>query len=235
MGDNFNFRKYYQKYPITSPAYMVSHIAANKIRGKVVKYFSGKMLDIGCGDKSKRYLVGESVEEYVGLDHKDSLHDLSEVDLIGSAYNIPKGNETFDCILCTAVLEHLENPQAALVEAFRVLKSEGFAVYTVPFFWHLHEEPRDFFRYTKYGIEYLFKTAGFEILEISPMSGFWVTWGSELNYYLSSTNLGPLKYCLKFILPVNNVVFRFLDKIDRKIHRGSDRWTWMYIVVVRKP
>ena len=228
-------KKYYKKYPISSPAFLVARIAGRYIKDTAKRYFSGHMIDIGCGDKSKMYLVGEYVKYYFGLDHEDSLHDISNVDLIGTAYEIPQNDESFDCILSTAVLEHLEDPQRALFEAYRVLKPGGYAIYRAPFFWHLHAEPRDFYRYTKFGLEYLFKTAGFEIVEIKPLSGFWITFGSELNYYISDFKLGYLRYVTKFIIVVNNIIFRFLNKIDQKIHRGTSKWTWMYMVVARKP
>ena len=227
-------QKYYRKYPITNPAYLVVRIAGEHVRDRAEKYFSGKMIEIGCGDKTKRYLVGEYVEQHIGLDHEDSPHDKSNIDLVGTAYEIPQKDESFDCILSTAVLEHLEDPQKALHEAYRVLKSGGYAIYTAPLFWHLHEEPRDFYRYTKYGLEHLFKTAGFEIVEIKPLSGFWITFGSELNYYISDFGKGPLKYISQVVIAVNNSVFGFLNKVDQKIHRDTEKWTWMYLLVARK-
>lgn len=228
-------KKYYKKYPIVGPAYLVARVAGQHIRDRARKYFFGKMLDIGCGDKTKGYLVGRYVAEHIGLDHEGCIHNKSNIDLIGTAYEIPQKDESYDCILSTAVIEHLESPQKALYEAYRVLKPGGYAIYTAPFFWHLHEEPRDFYRYTKFGLEYLFKTAGFEIVEIKPLSGFWLTFGSELNYYISDFSLGPLRYASKIVIVINNIVFRFLNKIDQKIHRGTDKWTWMYLVVARKP
>lgn len=229
-----DLKKYYKKYPISNPAYLVARIAGKHIRDRAGKYFSGKMIEIGCGDKTKKYLVEEYVESHIGLDHEDSPHDKSNIDLVGTAYEIPQKDESFDCVLSTAVLEHLEDPQRALYESYRVLKPGGYAIYTAPFFWHLHEEPRDFYRYTKFGLEYLFKTAGFYIVEIKPLSGFWITFGSELNYYISDFKLGYLRYIFKLIITINNIVFRLLDLIDQKIHRGTDKWTWMYLVVVKK-
>jgi len=179
-------KQYYKKYPISNPAFLVVRIAGKYIKDRAKRYFSGKMIEIGCGDKAKGCLVGEYVEEHIGLDHEESPHDKSNVDLVGSAYEIPKQDESFDCVLSTAVLEHLEEPQQALDEAYRVLKTGGYAIYTAPFFWHLHEEPRDFFRYTKFGLDHVFKKSGFEIVEIKPLSGFWITFGSELNYYINS-------------------------------------------------
>lgn len=56
-------------------------------------------------------------------------------------------------------------------------------LYSVPFIWHLHEEPRVFFRFSKYGLEYLFKKAWVEVIEVRPLSGFAVTF-IQLHLYV---------------------------------------------------
>lgn len=226
--------RYYRDYPISNPAYMVIRKGGQKIREYAGRYLNGRLLDIGCGEKKKKFLLGDCVEEYVGLDHKDSLHNLSTVDIIGTAYDMPVPDNSFDSILCTAVLEHLEQPLLALKESFRVLKPNGHALYTVPLFWHLHEEPRDFYRYTKYGLEHLFKEAGFEIVEIVPLSGFWLTFGSEWSYYIKSVMGGILSILARLLIVVNNIVFPVADRIDMKFNPNSTQWTWLYLVIVRK-
>lgn len=223
--------KYFSRYKISHPAYNVSRIAGTQIRDRASWYFSGKMLEIGCGTKIKGLLVGEFVDEHIGLDHEDCPHDQSNIDIFGTAYDIPIEDDTYDCILSTAVLEHLEEPQIALREAFRVLKPGGYALYTMPFFWHLHEEPRDFFRYTKYGLQYLFDKAGFEIVEITSLSGFWTTFGTEWSYYLKRYRRGFLKYFIDIATVLNNL---FFPKLDRGFLR-DEKFSWMYLAVVRKP
>lgn len=192
---------------------------------------SGSLIDIGCGTKPYRELLKNCVVEHVGVDHSDSLHDDSNADLRGSAYEIPAEDASFDSALCTAVLEHLEEPEAALRECVRVLKLGGTAIYSVPFIWHLHEEPRDFFRFSKYGIRYLFEKVGFESVQIEALSGFWVTFGQLFVYNLQRYNRGPLRVIP--VIPVIGLMIQgasfLLDKLDR-----SEQWTWMYMVVARK-
>jgi SAM-dependent methyltransferase len=196
------------------------------------KYAQGKLLDIGCGDKPYKDLCSPYVAEHIGVDHKGTLHDKSEIDLFGTAYNIPVDDGFFDTALCTAVLEHLEEPSIAIKETHRVLKPGGYAIYTVPLFWHLHEEPRDFYRYTKYGLKYLFEKNGFEIVELNPMSGFWVTFGQELVYYLWRFRVGGKLNPLWWIIPLIGAVIQgisyLLDKID---HPAG--FTWMYLIVAK--
>ena len=226
-----NSRRYFENYLPSNPSYMVVQKAGKKIQEYARWYLHGRLLDIGCGAKKKRFLIGNCVREYIGLDHKNSLHDLTDVDIIGTAYDIPVPDGSFDSILCTAVLEHLEKPELALKESFRVLRPNGHALYTVPLFWHLHEEPRDFYRYTRFGLEHLFKEAGFEVIEIVPLSGFWLTFGSEWNYYLQSVLKNVFS---KPLIMVNNVLFPILDRIDVKFNGNSSKWTWLYMVIVRK-
>lgn len=223
--------KYFKLFPITTPAYNVNRIAGHQIRDRAARYFSGRMIEIGCGTKAKALLVGEFVNEHIGLDHEDCPHDQSNIDLFGTAYNIPVDDESFDCVLSTAVMEHLEEPQLALNEAFRVLRPGGIALYTMPLFWHLHEEPRDFFRYTKYGLQHLFTNSGFFILEITPLSGFWTTFGTELNYYLRRFARGPFKPIVQGFTAVSNLFYPLLDESKLR----DERFTWMYIVIAQKP
>jgi SAM-dependent methyltransferase len=97
------------------------------------------------------------------------------------------------------VLEHLEEPEAAIRECHRVLRPGGTAIYTVPFIWHLHEEPRDFFRYSKYGLRYLFEKVGFEIVELRALSGFWVTFGQLFVYNLYRSTAARCDGCASWM------------------------------------
>jgi len=194
-------------------------------------HFSGKLLDIGCGTKPYRSMMAPLVAEHVGVDHAASLHDRSNVDLTGTAYAIPVVDGSFDCALCTSVLEHLEEPEQAVRECHRVLKPGGTAIYSVPFIWHLHEEPRDFFRFSKYGLRYLFEKVGFDLVEMRPLSGFFTTFGTLLSYYVCRLNRGPLRW-LRVIdlacLSIQGTAWA-LDRISR-----DERYTWMYVLVARK-
>jgi SAM-dependent methyltransferase len=197
----------------------------------VRKYIKGRLIDIGCGTKPLQDLFRSYVTEHVGLDHEATIHAKSNIDLFGSAYKIPAEDASFDTAICTAVLEHLEEPELALCECNRILKSGGIAIYSVPFIWHLHEEPRDFYRFSKYGLKYLFEKTGFEILEIRALSGFWATFGQLFVYNLYRINIGPLKWfkIVDALGLVIQLISYLIDKIDR-----TEQWTWMYIVSAKK-
>ena len=212
---------------------LVNSIIKQELKHCAFTYASGGMIDIGCGEKPYQRLFAPYVTEHIGLDHETTLHSKSQVDLWGTAYDVPAEDESFDTLLCTAVLEHLEEPDRAIKEASRVLKKGGYAIYAVPLFWHLHEEPRDFYRYTKYGLKYLFEKNGFEIVDLKPLSGFLVTFGQELVYYLWRFRKGGKLNPLWWIIPVIGMgiqgICYSLNKLDH-----SEGFTWMYLVVAKK-
>ena len=130
------------------------------------------------------------------------------------------------------MLEHLEEPENAIRECYRVMKTGGYAIYSVPFIWHLHEEPRDFFRYSKYGLQYLFEKVGFEVIEIRPLSGFAVTF-IQLHLYIlnGKFNKGIIKRIgvVRLYSYLMQRLGLFLNK-----HDNTKQWTWMYIIVAKK-
>ena len=210
---------------------LINHIHDRQLVAYAGAYLNGRLIDIGCGTKPYRNILEPYISDHVGVDHDATFHDKSNIDLFGTAYDIPENDASFDCAICTAVLEHLEEPENAISECHRVLKPGGVAIYSVPFIWHLHEEPRDFYRFSKYGLKYLFEKVGFEIIELKALSGFWVTFGQLFVYNLYRFNRGPMRYIP--IIPILGLIIQgisyVLDRLDK-----SEQWTWMYMLVVRK-
>jgi ubiquinone/menaquinone biosynthesis C-methylase UbiE len=211
---------------------LVNGLHDRAFKEMAARFLHGRVIDIGCGTKPYERLLSPMVEEHVGVDLPDGIHGSHRVDIAADAYSIPVPDESFDGAICTAVLEHLEEPARALGECFRVLRPGAVAIYSAPFIWHLHEEPRDFFRYSKYGLTYLAEQAGFEVVEMKPLSGFWVTFGQLLVYSLYRAHRGRLRR-LPLIPAVGlaiQVVALGLNRIDR-----AEQWPWMYMAAFRKP
>jgi len=146
--------------PIFYPDWILLSALARDVDGALTRYARGSLLDVGCGARpyeDPKYRL----ERWIGFD----THENEAADIHGFAYDIPLEAESVDTVLCTQVLEHLETPDVALAEFNRVLKPGGHLVLTVPQYWPLHEEPRDFFRYTEIGLDRTIAAAGFEVLE----------------------------------------------------------------------
>jgi SAM-dependent methyltransferase len=96
---------------------------------------------------------------------------MSAVDVYSIAHALPFGDNEFDIVLCTEMLEHVPDPQAVLSEIQRVLRPGGRLIMTTPFLVPLHEEPYDFFRYTSHGLRHLCASASLKIELIKPFAG----------------------------------------------------------------
>ena len=126
---------------------------------------SGRLLDVGCGQKPYQDLF-TSVSEYVGLEFDSpDMRRRSKADTFYDGHHFPFPDASFDSLMATEVLEHIFNLAEFLAEVHRVLKPGGMAYFTAPFAWDEHEQPRDYARYSSFGIAHLLRTHGFEIVE----------------------------------------------------------------------
>jgi SAM-dependent methyltransferase len=81
-----------------------------------------RILDVGAGSG---YLQ-DVVSDYIGLDISGSARRYFHKPFIqGSATDLPFGEDSFDAIWTVWVLEHVPQPEHALVEMRRVLKNDG--------------------------------------------------------------------------------------------------------------
>jgi SAM-dependent methyltransferase len=92
---------------------------------------------------------------------------------------IPVEEGRYDAVIFNQVMEHLPEPAAVLAELHRVLKPAGRLLYTGPFFYEEHEQPYDFFRYTRYGARHLIERAGFTIERLDWLEGYFGTLGYQ--------------------------------------------------------
>lgn len=141
--------------------------------GAKVYITPGSILDMGCGSKPYKSLF-EDATDYVGMDFPGADGGSGVIDTYASGLDCPFKNELFDNVLLIQVLEHTPEPARLLNEASRVLKKDGIIVATIPFVYSLHSEPYDFYRYTAYGIRYLFEKK-FTVLSIEQKTGFFET------------------------------------------------------------
>jgi SAM-dependent methyltransferase len=205
----------------------------NAIAVAAGRYARGRLLDVGCGEKPYRDVFAPYVAEHVGVDHPESPHALDHVDVLATANSIPLPGSTFDTVLMSELLEHLEEPQAALAETERLLKPGGHVIITAPFAWVIHEAPRDFFRYSPHGLSWLLTQAGLEPVEITAVGGQWSTVALLTSYALRES---PLRTRPRFGDPVRYLA-RGLQHAGWRLDRHNWRpWmAWNHLAVGRKP
>src|SRR5262249_18078329 len=126
----------------------------------------------GCGLRPFQSILAGQVTRYIGLDWPAE-DGQAQADVLGDALRLPFGRAVVDTVLATEVMEHLPDSGAFLQEVGRVLRAGGRLILTVPFMEPIHEEPRDYFRFTPYGLRALLDRHGFDVERILPKGGFW--------------------------------------------------------------
>lgn len=155
---------------------------------KHVRHFSlltrsRRILDFGCANKPYKSLFLNS--DYVGIDVKGKGHKDKEknADVYFDGDKIPFDEQTFDVVLCTQVLEHVDNVGKSLFEIHRVLRSSGKLFLTIPLVWPEHEKPFDFRRFTSFELRRLLEPE-FIIEGIDSSCGIFGVCGQLISAFL---------------------------------------------------
>lgn len=116
-----------------------------------------KVLDIGSGGSA----YGSLFPNRLTVD----IDPARDPEIVGDiqALPFPDGSQQF--VLCTEVLEHVENPVQAAHELYRVLAPGGVLILTTRFSFPVHDAPGDFWRFTPYGLRRIFREFDIEALE----------------------------------------------------------------------
>ena len=177
--------------------------------------YRGRVVDLGCGSAPYRDIILNIAEEYIGVDWENTMHDQSKVDVFADlSKRLPFIDASADTVVSFEVLEHLPEPDFFLHECYRILKPAGLLFMTVPFMWHVHEEPHDYFRYTQYGLQYLLEKNGFSEIVIDEKTGFWQMWWLKFNYHTTCFAKGPIKYFWYSIWWFTQTLAPLMDKLN---------------------
>jgi len=132
-----------------------------------------RVLDFG---KSSRERFDTFREQQIITSDINQFDDYPDVvDDVCNIQNLPW--ESFDGIICMAILEHVYAPHKACENIYRLLKPGGHVLVYTPFFFRYHA-PRDlvfqdYFRFSRDALAYLFR--GFSDVTIYPMRGRYST------------------------------------------------------------
>lgn len=184
------------------------------------------VLDAGSGDG--RYEELFTRKDYHAIDKfpkgKAKYADLCDP----NDYLISKCGGEFDLIVCSQVLEHVDDIDIAVDSISFLLKSGGVAVITVPFSWELHGEPHDYRRFTKHGLGYALKRAGLGKVEIKSQTNSMATIIQLFINYATSKK-APIRWMAKASVPFLNLLGLIAETLGK-----DDKLTLNYIAVCKK-
>lgn len=187
-------------------------LEAFRVLNQHKSYLKGHLIDLGCGTVPYYEWYKDQVDDITCVDWYSSLHESKHIDVFADLnQTLPIENGVADSILSTSVLEHIREPQVFFREMKRILAKDGWLVLSVPFQYHIHEAPFDYYRYTSHGLEHLAKEAGLEIVSLQNYGnapGVIVDVGSKIFksivYYVSmglpKLIGGPLRRISSFII-----------------------------------
>jgi hypothetical protein len=97
----------------------------------------------------------------------------------------------------------------------------------------LHDAPHDYFRFTRFGAEYLLERAGFEPIESVAVGGLWARVGLSTIAGLQRINRGPTRVLTELPVRILYVILQLgFELMDRLFF--DPREVLAHIVVARK-
>jgi SAM-dependent methyltransferase len=183
-------------------------------------YAQGVLLDYGCGAQPYRNLLAAKCTRYMGADVA-AAHGVHLDFLFTPGEPLPIESQSFDTILSTQTLEHVEDVQGYMSECFRLLRPGGHLILTVPMQWRMHEQPYDYWRFTRHGVIALVSSGGLTLCDLSPCGGAWALVGQIINSHLAETGRG------------SGLIYGMINRLalwaDRKAKDEDETVGWMCI------
>lgn len=158
--------------PLHNPYSYYSRQLRKAYEAVLPKHLAGsdglRILDYGCGVKPYRYIVKGVCSEYIGADVGEN--PAAEIKLNAGGL-LPIGDESFDAVISSQVIEHVEEFDKYMSECRRALKKGGLLFLSTHGTWQFHAAPYDFNRWTHLGLKSLLRKHGFEVLDCVPVLG----------------------------------------------------------------
>jgi len=195
-------------------SYVADHIKKYQHMAK------GYLVDVGCGKKPFKDLF-KNTQGYIGID----ITAESKADLVCDVLDIKLKFPVADSVLCTQVIEHVERPEKLIEEIFRISKPGAICILTAPFLARIHGAPYDYFRFTKFGLEYIFKKKGFKIIVLEEIGGLWLSLVYLMSFYLKE----KIKWFSFLFTPIISFLYLLVQKFD-----DDKNHPCLYLLVAKK-
>ncbi len=182
---------------------------AQNIQAVTRGYTFARVLEVGAGDGAvlahleqasfaeelSAVEISESGRQAIEARNLPTLRDLQLFD----GYTLPYPDQSFEAVVCTHVIEHVEHPRLLLREIKRVSKQQIFEV-PIDFSWRVDKKLKHFLAYGHINIftpatfRFLLLSEGFEILKDLPTRTAQEVWRMEAN--IIKQKMPALRYYL---------------------------------------
>lgn len=214
------------------------------------------LLDLGCGTRPYVGLYAERFGWSVAGDFEQRTADL---DVRLDATALPFANHSFDLVLFSEVVEHVSEAEKALAEIARVLRPGALLLITWPFNYMIHEDPRDYVRFTEFGMARLLHKHGMEMEKVVYRGGLLTLLVAISEFLIVSALEAASRFPVlgRVIRPLRNTIARVFFELPYSLyfrlrhrlgitsrfrvgnglvgwHGSLRRWTLGYCACVRK-
>ena len=194
---------------------------------EITKNKASKDLNVGSGGNLEN-LIKKNFDDVFSIDIDKERKPDQIIDICDENFE-KKINYEPSLVCCFEVLEHTKNPSKAIQNIYNILKKDDFFLVSVPFNFHIHDEPNDFFRFTHYGLKMLFND--FAEVEIKRRNG-WLE-----SIFVNIIGLGREKNILskiigKMFILIYTVLLPLIILIQKII--TSEKLTTGYYVEAKK-
>jgi ArsR family transcriptional regulator len=144
------------------------------------------VVDVGCGTGNAAAVLAPMVEHVIAVDQSAPMLEAARVRIgaerrvefrLGSVESLPLAAGEVDAAVCLLVLHHVDDPAAAALELFRVLRSErgGGGVLVVDMYEHERSEFRHRMGHRHQGFDpqalaRVFELAGFQAIRVRALA-----------------------------------------------------------------
>lgn len=165
--------------------------------------------------------VGGGPIRYHNLLFNLNIGAFPNVEFVADAYELPFADNSVDGIFCGAVLEHLEFPEKAVGEMFRVLKSGGKVYCDTPFLQPYHGYPNHYQNFTLTGHQRVFERNNFKILSSGVCVGPTYMFGEITLQFLRELKPSFVSKILSILFLLIIAPFR---RIDKRLHHTKNEF-----------
>ena len=185
----------------------------------------GTGIDLGAKSKNAKYYEYFNLEKVTHIDFVDYYSGNPGIVELDLEKPLKLKSSTYNFVLMFNILEHIYNYKNLFDETVRILRSGGKLHGFVPFMFHYHPDPNDYFRFSEQALTNILKRK--ELFQIKAI---------PICY-------GPFKVVASVIAEVlkNRVMRAFLyasgiclDKILMKISSGGTRYSMAYYFTATK-
>jgi SAM-dependent methyltransferase len=167
---------------------LIGDLVANYYDHNLRLHARGKLIDLGCGYVPLFAAYRDYVTDNICVDWGNTFHKNEYLDCeLDLTKNLPFADLQFDTIILSDVLEHIPAPEQLWKEMARILSGNGKILMNVPFYYHLHEQPYDYYRYTEFALRRFVEMSGLRVIQLESLGGV-----SEVMTDIFAKNVGRL-------------------------------------------